>query len=73
MLARAELALTSARLVRQAYDGIDADEPGELIVGVRVDDYPEHVGEMLDAVDDSCGPEPRFGGWALHDLAAYVR
>ncbi|WP_146652159.1 hypothetical protein [Labilithrix luteola] len=65
------LVRASRSVLEHAFSGVPSDEPGELVVALRVEDYPETLETMLDALDGAHGASLRYGGWAVHDEAKY--
>lgn len=65
------LVRASRSVLEHTFAGVPAEERGELVVALRVEDYPETLETMLDALDASHATSPRYGGWAVHDEAKY--
>ena len=62
----------SDRVLENTYHGVDPALHGRLVVGLRMEDYPDTMDEMLSALDSAFhGQAVRFGGWAVHDEAKY--
>lgn len=61
----------SRSVIDQSYAGLPADVRGQLVVGLRVEDYPSDLDSMAAALDTAHAGDPRYGGWAVHDEAKY--
>ncbi|MDB4944037.1 MAG: hypothetical protein JWP97_3571, partial [Labilithrix sp.] len=67
------LTLQSGKVMKNTFAGLPPDVGGRLVVGVRVEDYPEDLEGMVQALDAAKGggESGRYGGWAIHDEAKY--
>lgn len=61
----------SGSVIDHTYTGTDAALESRLVVGLRIEDYPEDLETMLGALEVAHGARARYGGWAIHDEAKY--
>jgi hypothetical protein len=71
-VASSELARASVSALRAAYEEVDPDAKGQMVVGLSVEDYGSQLQPMLAAVDVANSSSTRYGGWAIHDFSQYV-
>ncbi len=64
------LARASGMTLDHAYAGVPAGARGRMVVGLRVEDYPD-LDPMLASMDEAHGNRARYGGWAIHDEARW--
>ncbi|MBX3200832.1 MAG: hypothetical protein KF894_22025 [Labilithrix sp.] len=65
------LARQSRRVLDNTYRGVSPTLRGRLVVGVRMEDYPSNVDEVVHALDSAHIGDVRYGGSAVHDEAKY--
>jgi len=66
------LATQSRKVVDQTYRGAPPELRGRMVIGLRVEDYPEDLEDMLGALDGAYTDlDRRYGGWAIHDESKY--
>lgn len=65
------LVSASRAVIDQTYAGLAPVVEGRLVVGLRVEDYPEDIDAMTKALDVAHRGHDRYGGWAVHDEAKY--
>jgi len=62
----------SGAILEHTYASVPPEVRGRMVIGLRVPDYGAELEARLQALDDAyAGRAPRFGGWAIHDEAAY--
>jgi hypothetical protein len=52
-------------ILDQTFEGLDAATLGQLVIGVRTQDYGKQLPRMLDVIQESNRDDPRYGGWAV--------
>jgi len=61
----------SRNVIDGAYAGLAPEVRGRIVVGLRIEDFPDDIDAMTKALDAAHGGADGYGGWAVHDEAKY--
>jgi hypothetical protein len=69
---REKLRTASAKFLAMAYEGLNGPGLAKMVIGLRTPDYPDHLPDMLQTLDETNDSTPHYAGWARHSYNDFL-